>query len=83
MNTTDYILVTDVNVIIHLEKANLLDELVKDKRIRIVDLVFYEEYECKKNIASKSVEKIKQITLNEEQVAEGQRIRLYRARRFY
>lgn len=53
MNTTDYILVTDVNVIIHLEKANLLDELVKDKRIRIVDLVFYEEYECKKILHQK------------------------------
>ena len=45
MNSSDQILIVDVNVIIHLEKVGLLDELIKDKNIRIVDLVLYEEYE--------------------------------------
>ena len=36
MNSLDPILVIDVNVIIHFEKAGLLDVLVNDKNIRIV-----------------------------------------------
>ncbi len=71
MNTSSYILVVDVNVIIHLEKVGLLEELVNDKNIRIVDLVFYQEYEFKKNLASSQVKKIKQIHLNEEQMFEA------------
>ena len=47
MNTSNQILIVDVNVIIHLEKAGLLDELINDKNIRIVDLVLYDEYQYK------------------------------------
>lgn len=71
MNTSDPILVVDVNVIIHLEKVGLLDELISDKNIRIVDLVLYQEYEFKRNLASEKVEKIKQVHLNEEQMFEA------------
>lgn len=68
MNTLNQILVIDVNVIIHLEKVGLLDELINDKNIRIVDLVLYQEYEFKRNLASEKVEKIKQVHLNEKQM---------------
>ncbi len=71
MNTSNQILVVDVNVIIHLEKAGLLDELINDKNIRIVDLVLYDEYQYKKNLISEKVEKIKRVTLNETQVYEA------------
>ena len=71
MNTSDQILVVDVNVIIHLEKVGLLDELISDRNIRIVDLVLYQEYEFKRNLASEKVEKIKQVHLNEEQMFEA------------
>ncbi len=64
MNTSDLILITDVNAIIHLEKALLLDELVNDERARIVDVVLYDEYEYKKNLVSNKVKKIKTITLS-------------------
>ena len=72
MNTSDQILVVDVNVIIHLEKVGLLDELISDKNIRIVDLVLYQEYQFKRNLASEKIEKIKQVHLNEEQIFEAQ-----------
>lgn len=71
MNTSDQILVVDVNVIIHLEKVGLLDELISDKNIRIVDLVLYQEYQFKRNLASEKIEKIKQVHLNEEQIFEA------------
>lgn len=71
MNTLDQILVVDVNVIIHLEKVGLLDELISDKNIRIVDLVLYQEYQFKRNLASEKIEKIKQVHLNEEQIFEA------------
>ena len=71
MNTSNLILVTDVNVIIHLDKAGLLDELTNDKRIRIVDLMLYNEYQFKKNLASGKVEIIKTITLNDKQLKEA------------
>ena len=71
MNISDQILVVDVNVIIHLEKVGLLDELISDKNIRIVDLVLYQEYEFKRNLASEKVEQIKQVHLNEEQMFEA------------
>ena len=71
MNTLDPILVVDVNVIIHLEKAGLLDELINDKNVRIVDLVLYQEYETKENLASNKVKRIKQIELNENQMIEA------------
>lgn len=71
MNTSNQILVVDVNVIIHLEKVGLLDELINDKDIRIVDLVLYQEYEYKRNLASEKVEKIKQVHLNETQMFEA------------
>ena len=72
MNTSNQILVVDVNVIIHLQKVGLLDDLVSDKRIRIVDLVLYQEYLCKRNDASDKVEKIRQVNLNEKQMFEAQ-----------
>ena len=68
MSTSDLILIIDVNVIIHLEKAGLLDELINDKSIRIVDLVLYDEYQFKKNLISEKVELIKHVTLNENQI---------------
>ena len=71
MNTSNQILIVDVNVIIHLEKAGLLDELINDKNIRIVDLVLYDEYQYKKNLISDKIEKLKLVTLNEEQVNEA------------
>lgn len=71
MNTSNQILVIDVNVIIHLEKAGLLDELINDKNVRIVDLVLYDEYQFKKNLISEKVERIKKVTLNEKQVNEA------------
>lgn len=71
MNTLNQILVVDVNVIIHLEKVGLLDELISDNNIRIVDLVLYQEYEFKRNLASEKVEKIKQVHLNEDQMFEA------------
>lgn len=71
MSTSDPILIIDVNVIIHLEKAGLLDELINDKSIRIVDLVLYDEYQFKKNLISEKVELIKQVTLNENQINEA------------
>ena len=71
MSTSNQILVIDVNVIIHLEKAGLLDELISDSNIRIVDLVLYDEYQYKKNLISDKIEKIKLVTLNEEQVKEA------------
>lgn len=55
MSISERILVVDVNVIIFLEKVGLLDELVNDKNICIVDLVYYEEYCFKENLASKLV----------------------------
>ena len=63
MSTSNQILVIDVNVIIHLEKAGLLDELISDSNIRIVDLVLYDEYQYKKNLISDKIEKIKLVTL--------------------
>ena len=71
MSTSNQILVIDVNVIIHLEKAGLLDELINDKNIRIVDLVLYDEYQFKKNLISDKVERIKMVTLDEKQVNEA------------
>ena len=71
MSTSDLILIIDVNVIIHLEKAGLLDELINDKSIRIVDLVLYDEYQFKKNLISEKVELIKQVTLDENQINEA------------
>lgn len=71
MNTSNLILVIDVNVIIHLDKAGLLDELTKDKRTRIVDLVLYDEYQFKRNLASDMVERIETITLNDKQIIEA------------
>ncbi len=71
MNISNQILVVDVNVIIHLEKVGLLDELINDKDIRIVDLVLYQEYEYKRNLASDKVERIKQVHLNEQQMFEA------------
>lgn len=71
MNTSNQILVVDVNVIIHLEKVKLLDELINDKNVRIVDLVLYEEYEYKRNLISEKVEKIKQIHLDEKEMSEA------------
>lgn len=53
MNFSNLIFVIDVNVIIHLEKVNLLDELTNDKNARIVDLVLYQEYQHKPNLISK------------------------------
>ena len=58
MNSSDPILVVDVNVIIHLEKVDLLDELTNDKNIRIVDLVLYQEYQYKKNKSSEKISNI-------------------------
>lgn len=71
MNSSDQILIVDVNVIIHLEKVGLLDELIKDKNIRIVDLVLYEEYEYKENLMSERVRKIEQIHLSDEEIFEA------------
>lgn len=76
MNSSDPILVIDVNVIIHLEKVNLLDELTKDKNIRIVDLVLYQEYQYKKNMISEKVSNIKTIGLTDSQVAEAYQLYL-------
>ena len=58
MNFSNLIFVIDVNVIIHLEKVNLLDELTNDKNARIVDLVLYQEYQHKPNLISKKISKI-------------------------
>ena len=71
MNSTEQILVIDVNAIIHIEKAGLLEKLVEDKNIRIVDLVYYDEYEFKPNLSSNIVSKIKKISLTESQVKEA------------
>lgn len=71
MNFLDPILVIDVNVIIHLEKADLLDVLVNDNNVRIVDLVFYQEYQYKKNKMSDIISSIKVLTLNEKQMQEA------------
>lgn len=76
MNSSDPILVVDVNVIIHLEKVNLLDELTTDENIRIVDLVLYQEYQYKKNKISDKISNIKTIGLTEEQVAEAYQLYL-------
>lgn len=80
MNTSDQILVVDVNVIIHLEKVNLLEELINDKNIRIVDLVLFQEYEYKENLMSKKVRNIKQVKLSEKQMAEAHEL-FYRYKR--
>ena len=74
MNFSNLIFVIDVNVIIHLEKVNLLDELTNDKNAIIVDLVLYQEYQHKPNLISKKISKIKTISLNEMQVAESQNL---------
>lgn len=71
MNSLDPILVIDVNVIIHFEKAGLLDVLVNDKNIRIVDLVLYQEYQYKKNAMSNKVSSIRVLTLSEKQMQEA------------
>ena len=71
MNTSNSILVIDVNAIIHLDKAGLLDELTSDERIRIVDLMLYNEYQCKPNEASEKIENIKKITLSDKQITEA------------
>ena len=71
MNTLDQILVVDVNVIIHLEKVGLLDKLIEDSKIRIVDLVLYQEYEFKRNLISDKVHKIKKLTLDDKQILEA------------
>lgn len=65
MNFLDPILVIDVNVIIHFEKAGLLDVLVNDKNVRIVDLVLYQEYQYKKNAMFSKVSSIRVLTLSE------------------
>lgn len=80
MSTLDQILVVDVNVIIHLEKVNLLDELINDKNIRIVDLVLFQEYEYKENLMSKNVRNIKQVILSEKQMTEAHEL-FYRYKR--
>lgn len=71
MNISKEILVIDVNIIIHLEKVNLLDELARDKNIRIVDLVFYQEYQYKPNLVSDKLNKLAIITLDEKEVKEA------------
>ena len=71
MNFLDPILVIDVNVIIHFEKAGLLDVLVNDKNVRIVDLVLYQEYQYKKNAMSSKVSSIRVLTLSENQMQEA------------
>lgn len=76
MNSSDPILVVDVNVIIHLEKVDLLDELTNDKNIRIVDLVLYQEYQYKKNKSSEKISNIKTIGLTDSQVSEAYRLYL-------
>lgn len=80
MITSNPIFVVDVNVIIHLEKAGLLDELTNDKRVRIVDLVLYEEYEYKENNASCKVRQIKQLHLDENQILEAANMNLLKPR---
>lgn len=72
MNISNSILIIDVNVIIHFEKAGLLEHLLKIKNIRIVDLVFYQEYLYKQNSNTNNVKKIKRIILNEQQIKEAQ-----------
>lgn len=76
MNSLNQLLVIDVNIIIHLEKVNLLDELINDRNIRIVDLVLYQEYQYKKNKCSDKVSNIETVCLSENQVAEAYQLYL-------
>lgn len=72
MNISNSTLIIDVNVIIHFEKAGLLGQLLAIKNLRIVDLVFYQEYLCKPNSNTDDVRKIKRVILSEQQIAEAQ-----------
>lgn len=75
MNISDKNLVIDVNVIIHMEKAGLLEQLLKVKKLRIIDLVFHEEYQHKPNLSTRSVKKIRRVGLNEKQIKEAENMK--------
>ena len=64
-------IVIDTNVIIHLEKAKILDIAMSDSRLKVVDLVYYKEYKRKDIKYNNEFSKIERISLNEKQLKEA------------
>ena len=70
MTITSKIIITDTNIITDLDNANLLDEFISLDNVYMVDLVKYEEIN-NKTCNNSVINKIKEISVNELQIAES------------